>query len=121
MIRKAEYRGFSSAASSQQKSLLGCTRSWSAGQNKKITIKDEKTGEEETFPVIKESEKNLKLLGDAWRMAQEIDQAIPVLERAAKLSKDGDLYVLLGNLYLYEDRMEDAIRAIENALKKSKS
>ncbi|MDO7600705.1 MAG: tetratricopeptide repeat protein [SAR86 cluster bacterium] len=91
-----------------------------AGQNKKITIKDEKTGEEEIFPVIKESEKNLKLLGDAWRMAQEIDKAIPVLERAAKLSKDGDLYVLLGNLYLYEDRMEDSIRAIENALKKSK-
>ena len=91
-----------------------------AGQNKKITIKDEKTGEEETFPVIKESEKNLKLLGDAWRMAQEIDKAIPVLEKAAKLSKDGDLYVLLGNLYLYEDRMEDSIRAIENALKKSK-
>ena len=36
------------------------------------------------------------------------------------MSKDGDLYVLLGNLYLYEDRMEDSIRAIENALKKSK-
>jgi len=50
-----------------------------AGQNKKITIKNEKTGEDEIFPVIKESEKNLKLLGDAWRMAQEIDNAIPVL------------------------------------------
>ena len=91
-----------------------------AGQNKKITITDEKTGEEESFPVIKNSEKNLKLLGDAWRMAQEIDKAIPVLEKAAKLSKDGDLYVLLGNLYLYEDRMEDSIKAVENALKKSK-
>ena len=91
-----------------------------AGQNKKITIKDEKTGKEETFPVIKDSEKNLKLLGDAWRMAQEIDKAIPVLEKAAKLSKDGDLYVLLGNLYLYEDRMKDSIRAIENGLNKSK-
>ena len=91
-----------------------------AGQNKKITITDEKTGEEETFPVIKDSEKNLKLLGDAWRMSQEIDKAIPVLETAAKLSKDGDLYVLLGNLYLYEDRMEDSIKAVENALKKSK-
>ena len=91
-----------------------------AGQNKKITITDEKTGEEESFPVIKDSEKNLKLLGDAWRMAQEIDKAIPVLEKAAKLSKEGDLYVLLGNLYLYEDRMEDSIKAVENALKKSK-
>ena len=52
-------------------------------------------------------------------MAQEIDKAIPVLERAAKMSEDGDLYVLLGNLYLFEDRMEDSIRAIEIGLKKT--
>ena len=117
--KEAEYRGLA------QLLLINKNPYWAAkvlvsGQNKKITIKDEKTGEEETFPVIKDTEKNLKLLGDAWRMAQEIDLAIPVLEKAAKLSKDGDLYVLLGNLYLYEDRMKDAIRAIENALKKSK-
>ena len=91
-----------------------------AGQQKKVTITDDDTGEEEIVAVLKDKEKTLKLLADAWRMAQEIDKAIPVLERAAKLSKDGDLYVLLGNLYLYEDRMEDSIRAIENALKKSK-
>ena len=36
------------------------------------------------------------------------------------MSKDGDLYVLLGNLYLFEDRMEDSIRAIEMGLKKPK-
>jgi len=91
-----------------------------AGQNKKIIIKDEKSGEEETVTVVKDTEKNLKLLADAWRMAQEIDKAIPVLEKAAKMSKAGDLYVLLGNLYLFEDRMEDSIRAIELGLKKSK-
>mgnify|MGYP006088569781 CR=1 FL=1 len=91
-----------------------------AGQNKKITIKDEKTGEEEVIPVIKDNEKNLKLLADSWRMAQEIDKAIPVLEKAAKMSKDGDTYVLLGNLYLFEDRMQDSIKAIEAGLKKPK-
>jgi tetratricopeptide (TPR) repeat protein len=91
-----------------------------AGQNKKITIKDEKTGEEEVIPVLKDSEKNLKLLADSWRMAQEIDKAIPVLEKAAKMSKDGDTYVLLGNLYLFEDRMQDSIKAIEAGLKKPK-
>jgi tetratricopeptide (TPR) repeat protein len=53
-------------------------------------------------------------------MAQEIDKAIPILEKAAKMSKDGDTYVLLGNLYLFEDRMQDSIRAIEAGLKKSK-
>ena len=91
-----------------------------SGQKKKIVIKNEKTGKEETFPVVKDTEKNLKLLADSWRMAQEINKAIPVLERAAKMSQDGDLYVLLGNLYLFEDRMEDSIRAIEMGLKKPK-
>ena len=37
-------------------------------------------------------------------MAQEIDKAIPILEKAAKMSKDGESYVLLGNLYLSEDK-----------------
>ncbi|MDA7851700.1 hypothetical protein N9A59_00685, partial [Gammaproteobacteria bacterium] len=91
-----------------------------AGQKKKVMVKDEKTGKEVPVPVVKDTEKNLKLLADSWRMAQEIDKAIPVLEKAAKMSKTGDLYVLLGNLYLFEDRMEDSIRAIELGLKKSK-
>ena len=105
--------------------LLNKNPYWAAqvivsGQNKKVTIKDEKTKEEKVVPVIKDTEKNLRLLADSWRMAQEIDKAIPVLERAAKMSEDGDLYVLLGNLYLFEDRMEDSIRAIELGLKKPK-
>ena len=91
-----------------------------AGQEKKIIVKDEKTGDEEVVPVVKEKEKTLKLLADSWRMAQEIDKAIPVLEKAAKMSKDGDTYVLLGNLYLFEDRMKESIKAIENGLKKPK-
>ena len=91
-----------------------------AGQEKQITIKDEKTGDEEVVSVVKEKEKTLKLLADSWRMAQEIDKAIPVLEKAAKMSKDGDTYVLLGNLYLFEDRMKESIKAIENGLKKPK-
>ena len=91
-----------------------------AGQNKKITIKDKETGEEEVIPVLKDSEKNLKLLADSWRMAQEIDKAIPVLEKAAKMSKDGDTYILLGNLYLFEDRIQDSIKAIKAGLKKPK-
>ena len=91
-----------------------------AGQQKKVTITDDDTGEEEIVAVLKDKEKTLKLLADAWRMAQEIDMAIPVLEKAAKMSKDGDTYVLLGNLYLFEDRMEDSIRAIKNGLEKPK-
>ena len=74
-----------------------------AGQNKMITIVDEDTDKEKIVPVVKKTEKNLKLLADSWRMAQEIDKAIPVLEESAKLSKDGESFVLLGNLYLSED------------------
>ena len=89
-----------------------------SGQKKMITIVDEKTKEEKIVPVIKDSYKNLKLLADSWRMAQEIDKAIPVLEKASKLSKDGKAYVLLGNLYLFEDKLDLAVVAIKEGLKK---
>jgi tetratricopeptide (TPR) repeat protein len=99
-----------------------------AGQNKIVTYtettKDKVTGEEikveKTGPVIKETEKNLKLLADSWRMAQEVDKAIPVLDKASQMSKDGKSYVLLGNLYLSEDRLELAVESIKKGLKKGK-
>ena len=91
-----------------------------SGQQKMIVIIDEKTKEEKTVPVVKDNYKNLKLLADAWRMAQEIDKAIPVLEKASKLSKDGKAYVLLGNLYLFEDKLELAVSAIQKGLEKGK-
>jgi tetratricopeptide (TPR) repeat protein len=53
-------------------------------------------------------------------MAQEVDKAIPVLEKAAQMSKDGKSYVLLGNLYLSEDRLELAVESIKKGLKKGK-
>ncbi len=88
------------------------------------TVKDKVTGEEvkveKKGPVVRDNEKNLKLLADSWRMAQEIDKAIPVLEQAAKLSKDGKSYVLLGNLYLAEDKLEKAVDSIKKGLKKGK-
>jgi tetratricopeptide (TPR) repeat protein len=88
------------------------------------TVKDKVTGEEKkiekTGPVVKDTEKNLRLLADSWRMAQEIDKAIPVLEKAAKLSKEGKPYVLLGNLYLSEDKVQQAVDAILKGLKKGK-
>jgi tetratricopeptide (TPR) repeat protein len=88
------------------------------------TVKDKATGKEtkvdKTGPVVKSNEKNLKLLADSWRMAQEIEKAIPVLEQAAALSKDGKSYVLLGNLYLSEDRLNEAVDAIKKGLKKGK-
>ena len=84
-------------------------------------ITKEETKVEKTGPVVRANEKNLKLLADSWRMAQEIDKAIPVLERAAKMSKDGKSYVLLGNLYLSEDRVELAVDAIKKRIGQGKN
>ena len=105
--------------------LLNQNPYWAAqvfisGQKKMITIVDDKTEEEKVVPVVKDTEKNLKLLADAWRMAQEIDKAIPVLEKVANMSKDGESFVLLGNLYLSEDRVEKAVEAINKGLDKGK-
>ena len=113
--------------------LLNKNPYWAAevlvsGQQKIVTtvetVVDEVTKEEtkieKTGPVVRDTEKNLKTLADAWRMAQEIDKAIPILERAAEMSKDGKSYVLLGNLYLSEDKVQDAVGAIKKGLEKGK-
>lgn len=113
--------------------LLNQNPYWAAevlvsGQNKIVTrtetvidkVTKEETKVDKTGPVVRDTEKNLKLLADSWRMAQEVDKAIPVLEKAAKLSKDGKAYVLLGNLYLSEDKLDEAVRAIKDGLKKGK-
>ena len=105
--------------------LLNKNPYWAAevlvsGQNKMVTIVDEKTKEEKIVPVVKDTEKNLKLLADSWRMAQEVDKAIPILEKSAKMSKDGESYVLLGNLYLQEDMVNKAVDAIKKGLEKGK-
>jgi len=103
--------------------LLNKNPYWAAqvlvsGQNKRVIVKNEDTDEEELKPVVKDTEKNLKLLADAWRIAQETEKAIPVLEKAAQLSKEGETYILLGNLYLVEDKLESAIKAIDAGIKK---
>ena len=91
-----------------------------AGRIKKVPVIDEKTKEEKILPVVKDNEKNLKLLADAWRMAQEVEIAIPIMEKAAKLAKDGQTFIILGSLYLSEDKLEEAVGAIEQGLKKGK-
>ena len=103
--------------------LLNKNPYWAAdvitsGQKKMVTIVDEETKEEKIEPVVKDTEKNLKLLADSWRMAQEIDKAIPVLEKSAEMSEKGTSYVILGNLYLSEDRVDKAIEAINKGLEK---
>mgnify|MGYP000008731110 CR=1 FL=1 len=62
--------------------------------------------------------KNLELLGNAWRQAQELKKAIPEMEKAAAKSDKGELWSRLGSIYLDNDEFDKAEKAIENAFKK---
>ena len=69
---------------------------------------------------VKESEKHLKYLAQGWHMAQELDKAEPVYEKAALKSEEGELYVFLGQIYLATDRYKKAKQALQLGLKKGK-
>ena len=68
--------------------------------------------------VIEEKSKNYELTGSAWRQAQEVAKAIPMMEKAAAKSEDGELYTRLGNLYLDGDQFQKSIDALEKGLKR---
>ena len=69
---------------------------------------------------VEENEKHLKYLAQGWHLAQELDKAEPVYERAAKKSKEGELYIFLGQIYLATDRYKKAKQALQLGLKKGK-
>ena len=58
---------------------------------------------------IEDTSKNLEVLGDSWRQAQELDKSIPVMEQAAEKSEKGDLYCRLGSVYLDNEEFKKAI------------
>ena len=59
--------------------------------------------------VVEEKSKNYELAGSAWRQAQEVKKSIPMMEKAAQLSEEGELYARLGNVYLDSDQNEKAL------------
>ena len=67
---------------------------------------------------IEASAKNYKLLGTAYRAAQEVDKAIPAMEQAAKLSPKGENWARLASVYLDDDQYAKAADAARLALKK---
>ena len=68
--------------------------------------------------VIEVTAKNLRSLGQAWQLSQEVDKAIPVFEGAAKLADDGKIFERLAYLYLEADKFEACVRAANGALNK---
>ncbi|CAN0602684.1 unnamed protein product, partial [Ectocarpus sp. 12 AP-2014] len=59
--------------------------------------------------IVEDTSKNWELYAGALRQAQEVDDAIPAMEKAASMSDSGDLYARLGNIYLDADKNEEAI------------
>lgn len=69
---------------------------------------------------VTSSKRVLRLMAQAWQMAREDEQALQPMERAANLSKDGNLYIRLAQSYLNLGRWEKAEQVINKALAKGK-
>lgn len=67
---------------------------------------------------IEDKSKNWEVAGNAWRQAQEVDKAIPAMEKAAAKAETGELYARLGTIYLDGDQNDKAITAINRGLSK---
>lgn len=69
---------------------------------------------------VEASAKNLERLGEYWRRAQETEKALPVLAKAAKLSKDGQPSLRLAYLYFSLDQYKKAAATAQQSLNKGK-
>lgn len=70
--------------------------------------------------LVEKTDRNYKLLGNAWTLAKEDKKAIPAFESAAKLSDTGDIYASLAQSYLNIENWDKAISSADKAFKKGK-
>lgn len=68
--------------------------------------------------MISRSQKNLEMLGSAWQRSQEFGRASPVLEEAATMSDDGNVWSRLAGVYLNINENKRALEAATRALAK---
>lgn len=69
---------------------------------------------------VKKTKSNWELLANSWVNAREWDKAIAPLGNAAKLSKDGLLYLRLAQTHMEDQNWAKTISAVKNAFKKGK-
>lgn len=69
---------------------------------------------------VERTERNLRLLSQAWQLAQEDRKAIPPLQEAAGMASNGDLYSRLAQSYLNLSEYSDCIDASNKAINKGK-
>ena len=70
--------------------------------------------------IVKEEEKTLKALAQYWHASRELTKAKPYYQKAAKVSKEGELYIFLGQVHFGLDEFKEAREAIKQGIKKGK-
>lgn len=68
--------------------------------------------------LIDDKSKNYELAGSSWAQAREVAKSIPMMEKAAAQSDEGELYVRLGNVYLDGDQFSKAADSVQKGLQK---
>ncbi|MEQ1930939.1 MAG: hypothetical protein ABL957_10485 [Parvularculaceae bacterium] len=68
--------------------------------------------------TVAENVKNLTLLSQMWSQAREQKRAIPVLEKASRLSDKGELSYRLGQVLLADEQYAGAEKALNAAIQK---
>ncbi len=69
-----------------------------------------------TDGIIEESAKNLSLLGDAWMLAKEYDNAIVAMTKAAQESGKGSDYFKLAQIYTQRQEWSEALSFADKSL-----
>lgn len=65
---------------------------------------------------VDRTERNLRLLSQAWYSAREDEKSIPPLQQAARMSSDGELYIRVAQSLLNLERWEEAASSIREGL-----
>jgi len=68
--------------------------------------------------VLGKTEKNYRLLSQAWQLSMEDEKAIPALTAAASLAGHGELDARLANSYLNIGEYEQCVKSGRNAVRK---
>ncbi len=66
---------------------------------------------------INKSVDNLELLSNSWLLAREYDRATEVLANIAQIKNDPAIYYRIGQVYFEQAKWQDAINALEQAVK----
>ena len=67
--------------------------------------------------IVESTERNLRLLSQAWYTAREDEKSIPPLERAAQISEDGELYMRLAQSHINLENWAAAAEAARQGIR----